>query len=106
MGPVWRYGIPFLKWDLNRYISEPGSRSGREIWLRHVAGVYTVIDRFGRKYPELDVKSCFGGGGRVDLRILSRTDQVWVSVNTDTFGRHTIQDGALYRLQRQSNLKF
>lgn len=57
MGPVWRYGISLLKWDLNRYTSEQGSPTGREIWLRHVAGVYTVVDRLRRQYPALDVQS-------------------------------------------------
>jgi alpha-galactosidase len=45
------------------------------------------------KHPGLDIQSCSGGGGRVDLGILGRTDQVWVSDNTDAFHRIRIQEG-------------
>ncbi|MFD1050350.1 alpha-galactosidase, partial [Kibdelosporangium lantanae] len=34
-----------------------------------------------------------GGGGRVDLGMLARTDQAWISDNTDAHDRITIQDG-------------
>ncbi|MFG1641990.1 alpha-galactosidase [Amycolatopsis sp. NPDC049252] len=34
-----------------------------------------------------------GGGGRTDLGILARTDEIWASDNTDATGRITIQHG-------------
>lgn len=90
---VRRYRVAFFKWDMNRYTTEPGSTAGREIWLRHVAGVYDVMDRLRRKHPNLDIQSCSGGGGRIDAGIMGRTDQVWVSDNTDAFDRLAIQEG-------------
>jgi alpha-galactosidase len=51
------------------------------------------MDRLRQKHPTLDIQSCSGGGGRVDLGILARTDQVWVSDNTDPFDRIRIQEG-------------
>ena len=39
------------------------------------------------------MQSCSGGGGRIDAGILGRTDQVWVSDNTDAFDRLAIQEG-------------
>jgi alpha-galactosidase len=38
-------------------------------------------------------ESCSGGGGRVDLGILSRVEQVWTSDNTDAWDRLAIQEG-------------
>jgi alpha-galactosidase len=90
---VSQYPISFLKWDMNRYASEPGSAAGKAIWQRHVAGVYSIIDRLRQSHPGLDIQSCSGGGGRVDLGILARTDQVWPSDNTDAFDRLAIQEG-------------
>jgi alpha-galactosidase len=90
---VKRYAINFFKWDMNRSVSEPGSVVGKAIWRQHVAGVYDIMDRLRRNHPGLDIQSCSGGGGRVDLGILGRTDQVWVSDNTDAFDRMTIQEG-------------
>ncbi len=85
--------ITFFKWDMNRYITEMGSAAGREIWYRHVQGVYGIMDRLLKKYPRLDIQSCSGGGGRVDAGMLSRCVQVWTSDNTDAMDRVYIQDG-------------
>jgi alpha-galactosidase len=90
---VTRYSISFFKWDMNRLATEPGSVAGKAIWRKHVAGVYSIMDRLRSRHPALDIQSCSGGGGRVDLGILGRTDQVWVSDNTDAFDRIRIQEG-------------
>lgn len=90
---VARYAISFFKWDMNRLATEPGSVAGQAIWRRHVAGVYGIMDRLRAKHPGLDIQSCSGGGGRVDLGILGRTDQVWASDNTDALDRVRIQEG-------------
>jgi alpha-galactosidase len=90
---VSQFDISFLKWDMNRLATEPGSVVGQAIWRKHVAGVYEIMDRLRRKYPGMDIQSCSGGGGRIDLGILGRTDQVWVSDNTDAFDRIRIQEG-------------
>jgi alpha-galactosidase len=67
--------------------------AGKAIWREHVAGVYSIMDRLRHNHPTLDIQSCSGGGGRVDLGILGRTDQVWPSDNTDAFDRIAIQEG-------------
>lgn len=90
---VERYSIAFFKWDMNRLATEPGSVAGKAIWRKHVAGVYGIMDRLRQNHPALDIQSCSGGGGRIDLGILARTDQVWVSDNTDAFDRLRIQEG-------------
>ncbi len=90
---VARYGIDFIKWDMNRYATEPGSVAGQAIWRAHTAGVYELMDRLRRAFPRLQIESCASGGGRVDLGILARTDQVWTSDNTDAFDRIRIQEG-------------
>lgn len=87
------YPIDFIKWDMNRNSSEPGSVVGKAIWRSHVAGVYQLMDRLRHKHPNLDIQSCSGGGGRIDLGILARTDQVWTSDNTDALDRIRIQEG-------------
>jgi len=90
---VSRYSISFFKWDMNRNVTEPGSVAGKDLWHRHVSAVYTMMDRLRQKHPGLDIQSCSGGGGRIDLGILGRTDQVWVSDNTDAYDRLSIQEG-------------
>jgi alpha-galactosidase len=88
-----QYDIDFIKWDMNRSVSEPGSVAGKAIWRAHVAGVYALMDRLRQTYPKLSIQSCSGGGGRIDLGIMARTDQVWTSDNTDALDRIRIQEG-------------
>ncbi|MEI2689359.1 MAG: alpha-galactosidase [Anaerolineae bacterium] len=51
------------------------------------------MDRLRRAHPHLSIESCSGGGARIDLGVLARTDQFWTSDNTDAFDRIRIQEG-------------
>ncbi|MDX3234503.1 alpha-galactosidase [Streptomyces sp. ME03-5709C] len=90
-------GVDFLKWDMNRAFSEAGwpgrDGGGDRLWTGYVHNLYGVIDRLRADHPRLRIESCSGGGGRVDLGILSRTDQAWPSDNTDAADRVSIQHG-------------
>ncbi|WP_369255000.1 alpha-galactosidase [Streptomyces sp. R35] len=94
---VGDHGIDFLKWDMNRAFSEPGwpgRQDGADrLGPQYVRNLYDVIDRLRADHPALRIESCSGGGGRVDLGILSRTDQTWASDNTDAADRMWIQHG-------------
>lgn len=95
-----QYPVAYLKWDMNRPISEPGwseyleqGGEAREIWVRHALGVYELMDLLRERHPHLTIESCASGGGRADLGILRRTDQVWTSDNTHPEARLLIQEG-------------
>jgi alpha-galactosidase len=90
--------IKFIKWDMNRHFSEPGwpevpVPEQKKIWVKYVTNLYEIIDRLRAKHPQLEIEACSGGGGRVDLGILSRVEQVWTSDNTEAFDRLGIQEG-------------
>lgn len=92
------YNIRYFKWDMNRAISEPGwPEAGpideRKLWVDYVRNLYDIIDRLRAKHPKLEIESCSGGGGRIDLGILQRVDEVWPSDNTEAFDRLRIQEG-------------
>ncbi len=93
--------IEFLKWDMNRHFGEPGwpeapLNEQKELWVKYTWNVYNIIDRLRAKHPGLEIESCSGGGGRVDLGILKRVDEVWTSDNTEAFDRLRIQEGFTY----------
>ncbi|MFI9123535.1 alpha-galactosidase [Streptomyces bikiniensis] len=94
---VGDFAVDFLKWDFNRSFSEAGSSADgpdrRAVFVRHAEGLHRVLDRLREARPELEIESCAGGGGRVDLGVLARTDQVWTSDNTDAVDRLRIQHG-------------
>ncbi|MFG2076161.1 alpha-galactosidase [Nonomuraea maritima] len=93
---VTDHEIDFLKWDFNRAFTEaghPGHDDPDRLWIDHVRAVYAIIDRLRADHPHLRIESCAGGGGRADLGILARTDEVWTSDNTDAVDRLGIQHG-------------
>jgi alpha-galactosidase len=88
--------IDFLKWDANRVFTEagwPGHSDPDRVWLEQTRAVYRIMDRLRADHPDLRIEACAGGGGRADLGILARTDQVWTSDNTDPVDRIGIQHG-------------
>jgi alpha-galactosidase len=93
--------IAFLKWDYNRNWSEPGwdqlpAAEQKRVYVEFTRNLYGDSRRAAAKHPNVEIESCSGGGGRVDLGILRYTDEVWPSDNTDPFDRLTQQDGFTY----------
>lgn len=92
------YKIKYFKWDMNRIFSEPGwpeaaPAEQKEIWVKYVWNYYDILRRLREKHPELEIESCSGGGGRVDLGVLRYVDEFWTSDNTEAFDRLKIQEG-------------
>ncbi|MFG2555574.1 alpha-galactosidase [Streptomyces sp. NPDC048581] len=88
--------IDYVKWDFNRCFSDagwPGEPYPQRLWVDHVRAFYALLDRLRAAHPGVAFESCSGGGGRIDLGVLSRTDQVWTSDNTDPLDRLAIQHG-------------
>ncbi|GLJ91788.1 alpha-galactosidase [Streptomyces poonensis] len=88
--------IDYVKWDFNRCFTDagwPGEPYPQKLWVEHVHAFYALLDRLRAAHPKVAFESCSGGGGRIDLGVLSRTDQVWTSDNTDPLDRLAIQHG-------------
>ncbi|OYU13926.1 MAG: alpha-galactosidase [Alphaproteobacteria bacterium PA4] len=85
--------IAYLKWDMNRDISQPGGSDGHAAAWAHVLGVYAVLDRLRAEFPAVEIESCASGGGRADFGILARTDRIWTSDSNDALDRLAIQRG-------------
>jgi alpha-galactosidase len=93
--------IAFLKWDYNRNWSEPGwpavsPQKEKEVYVRYIENLYSILEQLREHHPNVEIESCSGGGGRVDLGIMRYTDEVWPSDNTDPFDRLSIQNGFTY----------
>ncbi|GGJ55046.1 alpha-galactosidase [Streptomyces brasiliensis] len=88
--------IDYVKWDFNRCFTDagwPGEPYPQRLWVDHVRALYALLDRLRAAHPGVAFESCSGGGGRIDLGVASRTDQVWTSDNTDPLDRLAIQHG-------------
>lgn len=90
--------ISYVKWDMNRNITEawspglPPDRQG-EFFHRYILGVYDLYDRLTRAFPDVLFESCAGGGGRFDPGLLAYAPQAWTSDDTDAVERLRIQWG-------------
>lgn len=90
--------IEYIKWDMNRQLTEVGSNAlpperQRELWHRYVLGVYDVMERLITDYPHLLLENCSGGGARFDPGMLFYSPQIWCSDDTDAIERLKIQHG-------------
>lgn len=90
--------VSYIKWDHNRFISNPYSRSlppdrQHEFSHRYILGLYRIISTLTTKFPNILFESCGGGGGRFDPGMLAYMPQSWASDNTDVEERVKIQWG-------------
>jgi alpha-galactosidase len=90
--------ISYVKWDMNRNITEPYSSSlppdrQGEFFHRYLLGVYELYRRLTGMFPKILFESCAGGGGRFDAGLLAFAPQAWTSDDTDAIERLRIQWG-------------
>ncbi|SEM50692.1 alpha-galactosidase [Ligilactobacillus sp. WC1T17] len=91
-------GIDYVKWDMNRSLSDiysvslPADRQG-EVYHRYVLGYYDLMGRLVDQFPDILFEGCSGGGGRFDAGVAYYMPQIWASDNTDAVARLAIQYG-------------
>ncbi|OIJ17041.1 alpha-galactosidase [Anaerobacillus alkalilacustris] len=93
--------ITYVKWDMNRYMTEIGSpalaaQRQREVSHRFILGVYDLYERLTSEFPEVLFESCASGGCRFDPGMLYYAPQTWTSDDTDAVERLKIQYGTSF----------
>ena len=91
-------GVSFVKWDANRFVSQPGSTylpadAQSELLIKYNFALYEVMARMAQRYPGTIAMLCSGGGGRADYGALKFFHELWPSDNTDPRDRVKIQWG-------------
>jgi alpha-galactosidase len=90
--------IAYVKWDMNRHMSEIGSArlapgAQQETAHRYMLGLYEFLERITSEFPHVLFEGCSGGGGRFDPGILHYMPQSWTSDNSDAVARLKVQYG-------------
>ena len=90
--------ISYVKWDMNRNMTEIGSpclppERQRETAHRYMLGLYKIYEKLTTAFPNILFEGCSGGGGRFDAGILYYMPQIWTSDDTDAVERLKIQYG-------------
>lgn len=92
--------IEYIKWDMNRHLSDIYSRqSGAhmgEFFHRYTLGLYRILDELVKRFPKILFESCSSGGNRFDLGMFCYMPQTWASDDTDSLERVKIQAGTSY----------
>lgn len=93
--------ISYIKWDMNRYITEcySVSKDANEqgkVFHEYILGVYDLYERLTSRFPHILFESCSSGGARFDPGILYYAPQTWTSDDTDAIERLKIQYGTSY----------
>lgn len=93
--------IEYIKWDMNRNITEVWSHvvepeKQGEIYHRYILGLYYIMDHIILEHPNILFGGCAGGGGRFDPGMLYYHPQIWCSDNTDAVNRLMIQYGTSF----------
>ena len=93
--------IEYVKWDMNRNMTEPFSGAQtperqKETQHRYMLGLYRVLEEITARFPEILFESCSGGGGRFDPGMLYYMPQTWTSDDSDAVERMFIQYGTSF----------
>ena len=95
------HDIAYIKWDMNRNMTDvysralPADRQG-EAAHRYMLGLYDLLGRLTADFPEVLFEGCAGGGGRFDAGMLYYCPQIWCSDDTDAIHRLKIQYGTSF----------
>ena len=107
---IERAKLDYIKWDMNRNITEAfsnylDSEHQGELLHRYMMGVYRLMSHICENHPNIIIKNCAGGGGRFDLGMLYYSPQIWTSDDSDGVERLKIQYGTsmCYPLSTMSN---
>ena len=110
MADVFSSGVDYVKWDMNRNMSDyftscPEAGHQGEFFHRYMQGLYTLLEKLTSAFPDILFESCSSGGNRFDLGALAFSPQGWTSDDTDALERMEIQHGTLrgYPLSSLSN---
>ena len=91
-------GITYVKWDCNRYVTQPGSTylppaEQSHLLIDYQWALYDTMKHMADRYPNVMAMVCAGGSGRVDYGALKYFHSFWPSDNTDPLQRVFIQWG-------------
>ena len=102
MRDVFKSGnISYVKWDMNRimsdvYSSKLAPENQGEVVYRYYVGLYRIMKTLTEDFPHILFEGCASGGNRFDLGILCYFPQIWCSDDTD----------ALYRVRAMTNYSY
>lgn len=90
--------IKYIKWDMNRYISQanfPDAPFGEEraVWVKYIWNLYDIFKHIKTRYPDVFFENCASGGLRADIETLKYSDRINYSDNHDPVDSLYMREG-------------
>ena len=83
------HDIAYIKWDHNRPLTGAGHGPDHTPGVhKQTLAVYRMMQALRESHPGLEIESCCGGGGRLDLGIMEHASRAWLSDCIDAHERH------------------
>lgn len=81
------YSLDYLKWDMNRYLSERGWPEADlalqpSLTIRYMQNIYAIWAHLNEKHPHVLFENCASGGGRTDFGMARYADRINRSDNS------------------------
>ncbi len=92
------YRLDYLKWDMNRYVTENGwpdaaMEDKESLSIRYTRNLLRIWEHLNEKYPDLLLENCASGGGRSDFGMVPLADRINRSDNADPVDIMVIHEG-------------
>lgn len=87
-------GISYLKLDMNRYFSSPGSSP--RLWIDYARKLDWIFQTLSRDFPDLLMENCASGAARVSLQMTRAFGRINRSDNQDPLDMVRLHEGFTY----------
>lgn len=97
-GLIESCGLDYLKWDMNRYMTEAGwpeadPTTRRELSIRYMQNLEKIWQHLNARHPDLLLENCAAGGGRSDFGMVPYADRINRSDNADPVDVMILHEG-------------
>lgn len=95
---IARCKLDYLKWDMNRYVSENGwpdvpVEERQSLSIRYTRNLLAIWKHLNEKYPDVLLENCASGGGRSDFGMVPYADRMNRSDNADPVDVMVLHEG-------------
>ncbi len=92
------FQLDYMKWDMNRYITETGwpdapADERRSLAIRYTKNLMRIWRHLNERHPDLLLENCAHGGGRSDFGMVPYADRINRSDNADPVDVMIIHEG-------------
>ncbi len=90
--------IEYLKWDMNRYISQAAWKDApfdnqKMVWVKYVENLYRIYDSIVERHPDVLFENCASGGLRCDIGTMQYSQRINITDNHDPVDELYMREG-------------